>query len=342
MAKPTVYDIASEAGVSLATVDRVLNARPGVREKTVCRVNEAVKKLGYVRDLSAANLARQRQYRFVFILPESESQFVASLKEAINEVVKILPTDRTNIKIQHAPANDPHAVVQLLNRLDRSKVDGVAVMAPETPQLRDAILRLKSQGISVVALVSDLPNSEVDHFVGINNKAAGRTAGVLLGRFSAQKQGKVLIIADSMQSRDSLERRLGFDEVMAEQFPELTVLPSLETYGDAERGERIVKMALATQSQIRGVYLLGSGIQVVVNTLSSSRAIDGLIVLAHELTPFTRSALKDHLVDAVITQDVGHLVRSSIRVLQAKSDGIQTIPSQERIRTEIILKENLP
>ena len=46
---PTINDIARVAEVSLATVDRVLNARPGVREKTVKKVNQAIADLGYVR-----------------------------------------------------------------------------------------------------------------------------------------------------------------------------------------------------------------------------------------------------------------------------------------------------
>ena len=69
MNKPTVHDIAREAGVSLATVDRVLNARPGVREETIARVQAVVDRIGYVRDTFAANLARQRLYRFAFVLP---------------------------------------------------------------------------------------------------------------------------------------------------------------------------------------------------------------------------------------------------------------------------------
>ena len=85
MAKPTVHDIAKEAGVSLATVDRVLNSRPGVREQTVDRVRQAVERLGYVRDINAANLARQRRYRFVFLLPEGKSQFLDSLENAVAE-----------------------------------------------------------------------------------------------------------------------------------------------------------------------------------------------------------------------------------------------------------------
>lgn len=342
MGKPTVHDIAKAAGVSLATIDRVLNSRPGVRENTVERVNTAISKLGYIRDISAANLARQREYRFEFILPDSASRFVASLTGAIGEAGINQTFVRTNIKISTVPENDPHAVSRALDALDRSNVDGVAIMAPETPQLRDAIGRLRSEGISVVALVSDLPNSKIEHFVGINNIAAGRTSAVLMGRFSAARSGEILVVANSMQSRDSLERRLGFDGLIAEEFPALNVLPSLETHGDTVRTRQIVSTALAAHPQICGIYVLGSGIQSLVETLSEFGCKNEVVVLAHELTSFTRNALCQGLVDAVITQDVGHLARSSLRVLRANTDGSATIPSQERIRIEVILKENLP
>ena len=60
MSRPTTKDLAKVAGVSLATIDRVLNARPGVRQATVERVNKAVKEINFVRDFSAANLARSK------------------------------------------------------------------------------------------------------------------------------------------------------------------------------------------------------------------------------------------------------------------------------------------
>ncbi len=78
--KPTVHDIARTAGVSLATVDRVLNDRPGVRAKTRDRVTAAMDTLGYVRDVGAANLARGRLYQFDFILPDNENTFMQSLR----------------------------------------------------------------------------------------------------------------------------------------------------------------------------------------------------------------------------------------------------------------------
>lgn len=103
MGKPTVHDIAEEAGVSLATVDRVLNERPGVRSLTAQRVHKAIDKLGYVRDVHAANLARGRHYRFAFVLPEGQSQFLRALRDAIVEAGAGLRLDRAELQTYEVP-----------------------------------------------------------------------------------------------------------------------------------------------------------------------------------------------------------------------------------------------
>ena len=64
----TVHDLARAAGVSLATVDRVLNGRPGVRPATQTRVEDAIAQIGFRRDMTASMLARARDIRIAFIL----------------------------------------------------------------------------------------------------------------------------------------------------------------------------------------------------------------------------------------------------------------------------------
>jgi LacI family transcriptional regulator len=257
MNKPTVHDIAKEAGVSLATVDRVLNSRPGVRDKTIKRVQGAIDRLGYVRDTTAANLARQRQYRFAYLLPEGPNQFADSLRATLSEAYSARIADRVALKVMSVATNDPHLIVKSIRSLNLDRLDGVAIMAPETPQVRDAIGRLKKAGIAVVALVSDLPNSQRDFFVGINNLAAGRTAASLLGRF-VHGPGEVLVVTNSLRSRDSLERRLGFDEVMTSKFQDLTVLPTVESFDDHERMERLVATSIAARGNLKAVYSMGA------------------------------------------------------------------------------------
>lgn len=344
--RPTVNDIARVAGVSLATVDRVLNERPGVRQATIARVSAAIDTLGYVRDVSAANLAKQRHYELVFVMPELETEFLASLASAIEEFAEVGVNERTHVRLLTTPPRDPHALVASLDALDPADVDGVAILAPETPHVRDAITRLRHAGIAVVTMVSDLPSTAREHFVGIDNVAAGRTAGVLLGRFAGGEPGRVLVLVSSTQARDGVERRLGFDEIMSERFANLEVLPSLEGHDDPVNVSTILGNAIdAAVSDggppVRGVYSPAGGSRALIDTLID-RGLGEAVVVAHELTPESRDGLTTGVIDAVIAQNPGHVVRSALRVLRARSDGVDILPSQESVRIEVVLRENLP
>ena len=340
--RPTVIDIAREAGVSLATVDRVLNERPGVREKTILAVSDAIAKLGYVRDLAAANLARQRNYRMAFVLPDTKSQFVQTLHAELATASMVAVAARTEIEVIRFPAEDPHALAALLVNLPDDGVSGVALMAPETPILRDAIKALSLRGVAVVALVSDLPNTERDRFVGIDNRAAGRTSAVLMGRFLGQGPQKVAVVAQSMLLRESVERRFGFDDVMGRDFPLVEVLPTLESHGSADLLRQVVGELLGQVVGVGGIYLLGSGHRALTQVIDDLGLSGRLVVIGHELTPHARDALMAGKMDAVITQNVGHLVRSAMRVLRAKTDKTPIDAGQEQLRIEIVMRENLP
>jgi LacI family transcriptional regulator len=340
--RPTVNDIAREAGVSLATVDRVLNERPGVRDKTIRAVNDAIAKLGYVRDLAAANLARSRSYRLAVVLPDTESQFIQTLEAALIDAGRVAATTRTEVCLHRFPAEDPHALAALLGTLPGRDYAGVALMAPETPILRDAVRGLRAKGLPVVALVSDLPNTGRDHFIGIDNRAAGRTAGVLMGRYLGGGPGQVLVLGQSLLARDTIERRRGFDEVMLRDFPGIEALQTLETHGSATALTQIVTEMLANAPAVRGIYAMGGSHRALTQTLADMGLSGKLTVIGHELTPHARTALEAGEISAVITQNLGHLARSTLRVLRAKADHVPFDEAQEQIRIEIVIRENLP
>lgn len=340
--RPTVNDIAREAGVSLATVDRVLNARPGVRDKTIEAVHAAIRRLGYVRDVAAANLARGRIYRLAFVLPQTDGQFVAMIAGEARRAAVLAAASRSAVEVLHYPAEDGHAVAALLADLPGRGIDGVALMGPETPVVRDAVRALREAGVEVATLVSDLPDSGRAHFVGIDNRAAGRTAGVLMGRFLGPVPAQVAVVADSMHLRENVERRLGFDEVMLDRFGGIEVLPTVETHGRPQRMADVLHDLLAHAPRAAGVYLLGAGQRALTATLAGLDLPRRPVVITHDLTPHARAALLDGRVDAVIAQNVGHLVRSALRVLRARVDRVPIDAGQEQIRIEIVIRENLP
>lgn len=340
--RPTVNDIAREAGVSLATVDRVLNARPGVKAKTIHAVNDAIDRLGYVRNVAAANLARQRTYRFLFVLPDVQSQFISALYAAILEAARGPLAEACQVIIAQVPLRDPHAMMLMLEAQGDLPIDGCAIMAHETPEVRDLIARVKGKGAAVVSLITDQPQAARDHFVGIDNRAAGRTAAVLLGRFLGARTGQVAVVVSSMLARDMVDRRLGFDEVMAARFPHLHILPSLEGHDNRDLTSEITRACFAAQGDVVAVYIAGAGTRGVTEALQGAGLADRVTVVAHELTEHTRAGLEDGSIDAIIAQDVGHLARSALRVLRAKADRRPIDEGQEQIRITVLLRENLP
>lgn len=348
--RPTVHDIAATAGVSLATVDRVLNGRPGVRTVTRQKVEEAIGALGFTRDMAAVNLAKGRVYPFVFIVPQGNNSFMTNLKREIRDAATRLRVERTSIRLVEVPPFDVDALVAAITHVQGDKLAGirpagVALVAIDAPAVRAGIADMKAAGIPVVTLVSDVPGAGHDHYAGIDNLAAGRTAGSLMGRFLDGREGSVLVLAGSMLVRDHAERLQGFAQSMARISPTNPVLPVLEGQDDPDLSEKLVREALGKHGDCIGLYSLGAGNRGMIRALEQ-RGLENrggaLRVIAHELTPHSRAALAAGMIDAVLNQDAGHEVRSAIRVLKAKADGQSVITAQERIRIDIFLNDNLP
>ena len=129
--RTTVHDVARTAGVSLATVDRVLNARPGVRPETAEKVEAAIKALDFRRDLSASLLARARDLRVVFLIPDGGNAFMESLTAAVARRVRATRNERLTLTAAPYHALDPGALVARLEALSGRQTDCVVVVAPD-------------------------------------------------------------------------------------------------------------------------------------------------------------------------------------------------------------------
>ncbi|WPE21294.1 LacI family DNA-binding transcriptional regulator [Shinella zoogloeoides] len=339
--RPTVHDIADKAGVSLATVDRVLNDRPGVRSVTRARVEAAIAALGYVRDVAAANLAKSRVYPLVFILPEGDNPFMRGLEAEVRHAGLHSAAERTRLSVATVPAFDAAALAKAIDAAIAEDVSGIAAVAVDAPEVSAAIARAHEADIPVATLVSDLAGSGRDHFVGVDNIAAGRTAGSLMGRFLGGRPGPVAVLAGSMRVRDHGERLEGFLAAMSAMPEARAILPVLEGQDDPELSFSLIADCLANVPDLAGIYSLGAGNRGLLAALAE-RGRSDLCVIVHELTGETRAALESGVVDAVLNQDAGHEVRSAIRVLRAKADGLPVNAAQERIRLDIFIKDNLP
>src|ERR1043166_7522083 len=90
----TLRDIARQAGVSLATVDRVLHNRPGVRPDTVRRVKDAMERSAFQPHAAASELARTRSRRFAFVMPCGANLFMQQIQTHLAEMAGWLSARR--------------------------------------------------------------------------------------------------------------------------------------------------------------------------------------------------------------------------------------------------------
>ncbi len=341
MARVTIEDVALAAGLSVATVDRVLNGRAAVRPQTAQKVEKAIRQLNYQPDRLAARLAKGQEYRFCFVLPEGNNGFMIGLGEEVRAMASHLVSERVQIDLRLTDVFDAATLAATLDSIG-DIYDGVAVVALDHPRVREAINGLVERGVSVVTLVSDVPSSKRVHYAGIDNSSAGRTAATLMGRFLGGKTGKVGLIAGSLSLRDHIERRFGFEQVLAQEFPQLAILPVLESRDDWQRVEKVTAEMLSAHPDLIGIYNVGAGARGIVAALENTGRQKQITYIAHELTDHTRRALVDGTIDAIINQNAGHEVRSAVRVLMAKADRTPLIEAMEHIRIDIFVRDNLP
>lgn len=331
----TLKEIAREAGVSLATLDRVLHGRSGVREETARRVREAIARH------SGGGSGHARSMKFAFLMPEGANVFMQMIREHVGEMSNWLAARRVSVETVVADVFNAAKLAESLESL-QGRFDGVAVVALDHQSVRAAIDDLVAGGMFVVTLVSDVPGSRRHHYVGVDNVAAGRTAGVLVGRLARQPSGKVAVVAGSQLLRDHAERIFGFQQVMGLEFPHFTLLNPVEGGDQDELNESIVARLLSEYPDLIGLYNVGAGTAGVGKAIADAGREEHIVFVAHDLTPFTRRGLLRGLVDAVILQDPGHEARSAIRVLMALTRGEPLLSEQERITIDIVMRDNLP
>ena len=273
-----LQDVARSAGVSLATVDRVVNRRSGVREKTIRRVEEAMDQLGYRLDPMARRLARNQNFRFLFILPTGTNSFMMQLREQVERTAEWAISQRGFIDVIEVDVFDAEALAQTLDQLDAT-YQGVATVALDHPRVRVAIDDLAQRGIPVITLVSD---------VGVDNPAAGRTAASLMGRFLNKQAGSIGILVGSLSLRDHAERNFGFNQVLAHDYPHLKMLPVVEGRDDLELSKTLVTALIDNTPDLIGLYSAGAGNRGIAQALTESGKAGQVVWIGHELTPHPR------------------------------------------------------
>ena len=338
----TITKIAEAAGVGTATVDRVLNNRPGVNPTTVRKVREAMVTLGGGAPIRGRPRSTSN-YRFAFVLPAARLGFFDLVDRVVAQTAGEFRHHHITEVTHRLAASDANAFAAELAKL--SNLDGVALLAPDVPVVKLAVNELVRAGVHVVTLFSDVPGSLRETAIGADNRAAGRTAGLLIGRSLPREAPSLCaLLSPATRYAAEIDRRIGFQQVLEERFPQTRVLRLFELPESEDKAYEYARAELApdaTDGPIAALYNVGPCSFGVARALAEHGYGHDVTFVAHDLLEVHRSMLLSGALGYLLHQDVEYAVTAAGRVLRALCDGVRGALAISNPRIEIITAENL-
>lgn len=155
MKRVTIYDVASEAGVSLATVSRVINDSSVVKEATKKKVEEAISRLGYKPNAIAQGLALQKTTTIGLIVPDTSFTYTGQIINGLLDVSKIY-----NYGVMlHTITEGISDVNKIIDVIIKSHVDGVIIYSDKIDQA--SIDLLNDYNISIVVIGNKISSEKI-------------------------------------------------------------------------------------------------------------------------------------------------------------------------------------
>lgn len=339
--RATIADLAEAAGVSVATVDRVLNGRLPVRADTARRVAEAAAAVGF----HAANLINQRlrqdepEWRLGFLLQKPDQlfyqQFAAELRTAAENALGMRVTPV--IEFSSSPAVD-HVADEM--KVLAGKVDAVAVVSPDHPALETAIEALRLRGKPVFSLLSDFAPGARASYVGVDNRKVGRTAAWMIAK-CARRPGKVALFVGSHGFHGHELREIGLRSFFREHAPHFSVMETFVNHETVDLTRDTMLDLLANEPDFVGCYVGGGGSEGAIAALREATPAQMPILICNEDTILTRQALTDGIAALSIVTPIVQLSRELIGLMGAAlAEGETNVNAQSFLPFGLLLPES--
>lgn len=342
MRRPTIQDLAQASGVSVATVDRVLNGRHRVREETARRVYDAAQTIGY----HAVGLLRQRifedlpQYRLGFVLQKPTQAFYQAFARELEAAAQAITTARVQIHVEFAAAGTPTAIVAGLKAV-ATRCQAVGLVGPDYPALTAAVEELKARNIPVFTALSDLASGVRDAYIGVNNRKIGRTAAWIIAK-AAPRPGKIACFVGNHRFHGHELREIGFRSYFRENAPEFEVLETLINLETAEITHEATINLIQKHPDLVGLYVCGGGMEGAISAIREEKLEGKLAVVVNELTVESKAALADDTVIAVLGTPLPALCTEMISLMiDALSGNGTSVPGQSFLPFDIFVSENI-
>lgn len=334
-----VQDIAEQARLSEATVDRVLHGRPGVSPRAVRAVEQAVLDL----DRQQTQLRLGARTLMLDVVMQAPIRFSAAVREALEGELSSARPAAVRARFHLRESGTVRDAVDLLEGVGRRgrASHGVLLKVPDEPDVAAAVDRLWDRGIPVVTLVTDVRGCRRVAYVGLDNSAAGGTAAYLMTQWLGGMPGTVLTTLSRSSFFGERERYAAFVSAMSRLDPDrrLKVIGDADGLDSTMRG--LVSSALDAHPDTVGVYSIGGG-NVATAEEFASRQRTARVFLAHDLDMDNVALLRNGTLSAVLHHDLRSDMRAAIRQVLRFHRLLAGAPASVLASPEVVTPYNVP
>jgi LacI family transcriptional regulator len=340
--RPTIHDVAREAGLSTATVDRVLNGREKVREETARKVYEAARLIGYHAAplIGQRMLADQPRLRLGLVLHKERQAFYQAFRDEAERAVARAAGMRVSVQVAFAASQSPKDFTTLMEAMV-GRVDAVAATAVTHPEVTDAVMRLNAKGIPCFSLLNDFGQGVRQNYLGLNNLKVGRIAAHMMAT-AAHHAGKIAVFVGGYRWHGHELRETGVRSYFREHAPQFQVLDTLVNLETRQLTYEATLDLLGRHPDLRGIYCAGGGMEGAIAAVIEARQPGEVALVVNELTPESRAALISRHVTMVIATPLQRLCDDLVRLAgEAVGAGMSTVPGQHFLAPDLYLPESV-
>jgi LacI family transcriptional regulator len=330
MKRPTMSDVAAQAGVSKTTVSHVINDTRFVEEETKQRVLQAIAELGYRPSVVARSLTTNRTETVGVIVSDSSNHFFAEVLRGIEDVLR--PENYALLVCNTAEILEREA--HYLDILMRQRVDGI--IAAATSRRWDELTEVEAQHIPVV-FVDRIFEGLDDPFVGVDNQKGARLGTKCIIDCEHRQIG---ILAGFQRLSTMRERLVGFRQALQEHdipLPEEWVITSALSI---EGGHEAMRQLLTLPERPTAVFLnnnlLALGALLALKELGL-RCPEDVGLVGFDDHPW--AAVSDPPL-TVVRQPAGQVGRAAAEMLLARINDEQIAEPRVILDCEIVLRQS--
>ena len=341
MSRPRIRDLADTAGVSVATVNRVLSGSTTVKPATMQRIKETAEAIGFygLGAIESRVAATHTRYKFGFVLHQPSRTFYRNLAQALRNAAEERNDAVIEVHIEFVEDLAPQNIASRMLML-AEHCDAIGVVAAVHPIVTRAIDELQARGTPVFALISELATTGRVHYIGVDNWKVGRTAAWVCQNM-CRSPGKLGILMGNPRYRCQEANESGFRSYFREHATNFRVLEPLLTFESSAIAQEMTEKLMGEHPDLTALYVAGGGITGAIAGLRATGAAGKVVLVGYELMDITREALLDGTMTFVIAHPLPRFADEALSGMIAATNGGDNGNYTRVLPFELYTKENI-